>query len=392
MSLATAAVPVQMGFMPESVAIDDPDHPGLLRAGPRASAPYAGENVETHTCSATDCVADGSIQPDLLGCGFDTVDLSGLDALQEACAAICVAGRVTDEQAATIRAALDGAVLPTSSGGSIKVQFMADEGFIMRTAGPNRLSVVGPRSNGMNDHGGATSVHADQDVYGTPMTQLMDGRAPELFVHDSPDGHNHDASMVLTNLWIPLQQITQPLVLADGASVDRRRHQLRYGLATDSFLERDDDQVINDIWTFLHDDAQQWYFRSEMDHRSGYVFNTLSTPHGAGVLPGEDVAEWCYLTLESAEAAAAAGDVDALVAAVTAEGRPELPTAMTAALRDAIDAMTAVLDDAAADPAGVCGDRRDEWTAASQTARRRVVRMSLEMRMVCSVQESGPGR
>jgi hypothetical protein len=110
------------------------------------------------------------------------------------------------------------------------------------------------------------------------------------------------------------------------------------------------------------------------------------------VLPGEDVAEWCYLTLESAEAAAAAGDVDALVAAVTAEGRPELPTAMTAALRDAIDAMTAVLDDAAADPAGVCGDRRDEWTAASQTARRRVVRMSLEMRMVCSVQESGPGR
>ncbi|MFN7149384.1 MAG: hypothetical protein ACK4V6_07870, partial [Microthrixaceae bacterium] len=393
MSLATAAaVPVQMGFMPESVAIDDPDRPGLLRAGPRVGAPYAAEGVEAHTCAATDCVADGSIQPDLLGCGFDTVDLSGLDDVQAACAEVREAGRVNDEQAATIRAGLVGAVLPTSSGGSIRVLYLADEGFIMRTAGPNRMSLVGPRSSGMNDHGGATSVHADQDVDGTPMAQLMEGRAPELFVHDSPDGHNHDASMVLTNLWIPLQQITQPLVLADGASVDRRRHQLRYGLATDSFLERDDDQVINDIWTFLHDDAQQWYFRSQMDHRSGYVFNTLSTPHGAGVLPGEDVAEWCYRTLESAEVAAATGDVDALVAAVTADGRPELPTAMTATLGEAIDAMTAVLDDATADPAGVFGGRRDDWTAASQTARRRVVRMSLEMRMVCSVEDPGPGR
>lgn len=392
MSVATAAVPVQMGFIPDTVAIDDPEHPGLLRAGPRTGAPYGVDGVVARTCSATDCVADGSIQPDLLGCGFDTVNLSGLEAVQAACAEVRVAGRVNDEQAATIRTGLVGAVLPTSSGGSVRVQYLADEGFIMRTAGPNRMSLVPPHSSGMNDHGGATSVHADQDVYGTPMAQLMEGRAPELFVHDSPDGHNHDASMVLTNLWIPLQQITQPLVLADGASVDRRRHQLRYGLATDSFLERDDDQVINDIWTFLYDDAQQWYFRSQMDHRSGYVFNTLSTPHGAGVLPGEDVAEWCYRTLESAEAAAATGDADALAAAVTADGRPETPTMMTAPLRDAIDAMTAVLDDAAADPAGVCGDRRDEWTAASTRARRRVVRMSLEMRMVCSVEGTGAGR
>src|SRR5690606_27658962 len=147
---------------------------------------------------------------------------------------------------------------------------------------------------GMNDHGGATSIHADQDVYGTPLTELMDGRAPSLFRHDSPDGSNDDAGLMLANLWIPLQQITQPLVLGDGRSIDRRRHQLRYGLATQSFLERDDDMVINDIWTFLHDPDQRWYLRSEMDHRSAYVFNTLSTPHGAAVLPGEDLAEQCY--------------------------------------------------------------------------------------------------
>lgn len=396
MTLTDAVYPVQLGFTPDSVAIADPDHPGLRRAGPRASAPYGGEGVESHLCPATDCVAKGSARPDLVGGGFDTVDLSGQGELQSVCAEVRVAGRITDAQAAAIRAALDGSVLSTSSGRSLRVLNLAEEGFIMRTAGPNRMALVGPRSSGMNDHGGATSVHADQDVYGTPMTQLMDGRAPDLFIHDSPDGHNHDASMLLVNLWIPLQQITQPLVLADGRSVDRRRDQLRYGLATDSFLERDDDLVINDIWTFLHDDAQQWHFRSEMDHRNGYVFNTLSTPHGSGVLPGEDVAEWCYRTLENAEAAVASGDVGALVIALEsgavdstdAAGRPEVTVPTTPALRAAIDAMVALLDDAAADPASVCGERSQEWTEASQTARRRVVRMSLEMRMVVSVEDN----
>jgi hypothetical protein len=386
MTVTDAVYPVQLGFTPDAHVIDDPDHPGLFRAGPRASGPYDGEGLEFHDCPAIDLAAQGAVQPDLAAFGFATVDLSGLAELQSACAEVRAAGRVTDDHAATIRAALDGAVLPTASGGSLRVLFLADEGFIMRNVGPNRLSVVGPRTGGMNDHGGAATVHADQDVYGTPLTQLMDGRAPELFVHDSPDGHNHDAAMLLVNLWIPLQQIAQPLVLADGRSLDRRRHQLRYGLRTTSFLDRDEDQAINDIWHFLHDDAQQWYFRSDMDHRSAYAFNTLSTPHGSGVLPGEDLAEWCYLALEVAESAAGAGDADGLVEAVNAAGRPELSAPTTPALGDAIAAMVTVLDDAAANPASVCGERRDEWTAASQAARRRVVRMSLEMRMVVSVQ------
>ena len=195
----------------------------------------------------------------------------------------------------------------------------------MRKAGPNGMSVVGPRSHGMNDHGGATSVHADQDVFGTPLTQLMDGRAPSLFRHDSPDGHNHDARLMLLNLWIPLQQITQPLVLADGRSIDRRRHQLRYGLATETFLERDDDMAVNDIWTFLHDPDQRWYLRSDMDHRHAYVFNTLSTPHSACTLPGEDVAERCYRSLEDAEAAVARGDVAAARRGGLADSAPGHP-------------------------------------------------------------------
>ena len=389
MTITDATYPVQLCFTAGSQAIEDPDHPGLRRAGPRVSAPYVGEGLETHLCPTIDMSVEGSVQPDLAGFGFDTVDLSGLGELQAVCAEIRAAGRVTAEQAAVVHARLDGAVLATASGGSLRVQHLSDEGFIMRTSGPNRMSLVGPRSSGMNDHGGATSVHADQDVYGTPLTQIMDGRAPELVVHDSPDGRNSDASLLLVNLWIPLQQITQPLVLADGRSVDRRRDQLRYGLATDTFLERDEDQVINDIWTFLHDDAQQWYLRSEMDHRSAYVFNTLSTPHGCGVLPGEDVVEWCYRVLERSEAAVGAGDVDVLLAAIGSGGAIDLPVSTTPALRDAYGAMVALLDEARADPERICGERHAEWTATSRAARRRVVRMSLEMRMVVSVEGEG---
>jgi hypothetical protein len=58
---------------------------------------------------------------------------------------------------------------------------------------------------------------------------------------------------------------------------------------------------------------------------------------------------------------------------------------VTPALRDATAEMLGLLDDALADPVAVCGERGDAWSAASAAARRRVVRMSLEMRMVVSV-------
>jgi hypothetical protein len=247
------------------------------------------------------------------------------------------------------------------------------------------MPVVAPRSNGMNDHGGATSVHADQDVFGTPLTQLMDGRAPSLFRHDSPDGANRDAGLMLVNLWLPLQQITQPLALADGRSIDRPRHQLRYGLATEGFLDREDDMAVNDIWTFLHHPDQRWYLRSEMDHRRAYVFDTLSTAHGGCTLPGEDVAERCYRALEDAEAAVAAGDVAALTDAVSPIRHPDMPTEAPPALRAAVDAMAAVADEAHTDPARSCGEGAEAWLTRSRQARAAVVRMSLEMRMVVSI-------
>ena len=388
MTVDDATLTVRLGFVPRSVAVPDAERPGLLRAGARAAAPYAREALEVHECPATDSCQPSSDQPDLLGFGFDAVDLSPLDDLQQACARVRDAGSVTDEDADVIRSSLQGAVLRCAGGQAVTVRFLADEGFIMRKAGPNGIPVVGPRSQGMNGHGGATSVHADQDVFGTPLTQLMDGRAPQLFRHDSPDGHNHDAELMLLNLWIPLQQITQPLVLADGRSIDRPRHQLRYGLATESFLDREDDMAVNDIWTFLHDPGQRWYLRSAMDHRSAYLFNTLSTPHGACTLPGEDVAERCYRALEDAEEAVTRGDVAALVAAVDPIRHPETAPGVPRSLVTAIDAMGDVADEAHTHAADVCGDGADAWLDRACRARRGVVRMSLEMRVVVSLEGS----
>ena len=94
---------VRIGFVPGSVAVPDVDRPGLLRAGPRASAPYAREHVEQHVVPATDTGQDDATQPDLLEFGFDTVDLSPLEPLQRVCDRVREAGSVSEDDATTIR-------------------------------------------------------------------------------------------------------------------------------------------------------------------------------------------------------------------------------------------------------------------------------------------------
>ena len=392
MTTSAATYPVELGFLPLEAAIPDPDHPGLLRAGERAAAPYGRDGVDVTTCVATDCDGATGLDVDLLGAGFDTVDLTPLSELQTVLSQVRETGALTDADAVAIRAALDGAVLQCVSGLTLTVLHIADEGLFMRTAGPNRMAMVPAHSNGMNDHGPATSVHADQDVFGTPMRQLIDGRAPTLFRHSSPDGSNLDAHLMMLNVWIPLQQIVQPLVLADGRSLDRQRHQLRYGLPTDSFLDRDGEMTINDIWAFLPDPDQRWYFRSDMDHQVAYAFDTLSTPHGAGVLPGEPLAEQCSRALDAAERAAELGDLDGATDAVAALAAQRAPDDCTPALRLAIEAMLGCADQlrtrASATDIAATGwheSERLEWIASARDARRRVVRMSIELRLVATV-------
>ena len=103
--------------------------------------------------------------------------------------------------------------------------------------------------------------------------------------------------MLLLNLWIPIHAPVQPLALMDQRTVDAVRHQLRFGLPVDGFLERDEDAAINDIWRFLYHEDQQWFVRIDMDSRQGYLFNTLGTAHGAACLSGEDTLAPLWLAL-----------------------------------------------------------------------------------------------
>ncbi len=70
-------IPVEMGFMPAAHAVADPEHPGLLRAGPRGAAPYGDDGVEVHRCEAIDGTQDPTASVGLLDTGFDVADLSG---------------------------------------------------------------------------------------------------------------------------------------------------------------------------------------------------------------------------------------------------------------------------------------------------------------------------
>ncbi len=339
-------------------------------------------------CRVYDCVdPESPVRPTLDEQGFAIVDLSKKTGLQAHLARVRAAGRASEEDAAAIRRSLRGAVLRTTGGARLRVLYIAPEGFIMRRGGPDGVSTgAAPEGPGsVNGHDAARIVHADQDVDGTPVRQILRGAAPWLFRHDSPTRRNRRAPLRLVNLWIPLDQVTRPLALMDARTLDRRAHQLRYGLPTDSFLAREGDRRVNDIWAFLHDDAQRWYFSSEMDARRAYVFDTLSTPHGSFVVPGEARAALRYRQLTAAIEARDAGDRDALRRAASAGEREPAARASiaTAALQRAVAAMEALLERARAGAGDLCqGTSGQEWRARAEEARRRVIRKSIELRAV----------
>jgi hypothetical protein len=236
----------------------------------------------------------------------------------------------------------------------------------------------------MNGHGASQAVHSDQDVRGTPIKQIMRGFGPRLFRHEAPDGANRHSPVFLINIWIPLQQVTRPLTLMDQRTIDRRRHQLRYALPTDDFLQRNEETKLNDIWTFLHDDQQQWYFTSAMDAKHAYVFNTLGTPHGAFILPGEAAAEQRYLRLQSALSAIQQRDLKALSDNTTLI-TDILPTDTTAPLRQAIATMDRLLAEAHQQADVLCSAPNGDWEIRAAEAMDKVIRKSIELRAVAIV-------
>ncbi len=372
-----------LGFTRAEDVSPDDERPGLLRARTLPFGADPDEACEFRTCVLNDCADPRARESGLEAAGFETIDLSGNARLQQALATLGDEDCVTDASAAALRASLNGVRFQLSNERSLCIEHVADEGLIMRRAGPNGLDVNPSGMDGANGHGGARTVHADQDVFGTPLKQMMNGAAPDLFRHQTPDARNDDSSLFLLNLWIPIQQITRPLVLMDRRTLDQKRHQLRYGLPVTRFLDRDEERSVNDIWTFLPDPAQEWYFRSVMGPDQGYVFDTLGEPHGACALPGEEALEQLYLELGRACEAVAAGDAHALRRIAAAEPTA-LPAVTTEAIRKAWQRMTELLHDAATQAALICASG-GHWNSRARSAMDGVIRKSIEMRLVATL-------
>ncbi|MFT4615008.1 MAG: hypothetical protein ACI9NT_002160 [Bacteroidia bacterium] len=377
----TSPTPIRanLGFVRPDQVVEDFDNRGLKRAITRPIDSVFESQFEYRECELNDWSAAGRESLDLPSMGFEAIDLSPHSELQELLATCRAASEITPDQARRLRRYLTGSTFPLAGGKCLKFLNIAPEGLIMRKGGPNGLKIEQELSD-TNSQDVALAIHADQDVHGTPLKQLMRGYAPRLFRHQSPDGANRLSPMVLVNLWIPLQQITRPLTLMDRRTLKAREQQLRYALPTESFLDRSEDMRFNDIWTVLHDEQQAWYFSSEMSHDQAYVFDTLGEPHGATLLPGEATAEYYYLLLEKQVEQMHTDEPVAVPIDVLAGDPPPLPDVTTSALREAVTCMAALT---ASVPSGEASqEEQQSWLDAAETALETMVRKSIEMRVV----------
>lgn len=366
-----ATVEAPIGYAWAGTVVADDERPGLLRSPSRADSSVYDDagGVAFETCTIRDLDATDE-PPGFAAAGFEAVRLPDRPGLVDLLAEVRDAGRIATEQESRLRDLLTGAVIELADGSGLRVDHVAEEGVIVRQAGPDGLPVEGA------EHHGAVNVHIDQDVQGTPLRQLFPGGATEVFGHHSPDSANHTSAQHLVNLWLALRQVTRPLALMDGRSLDRRRHQLRYRLPVDGFLDRDRDQTVNDIWQCLHDPAQAWWFRAEAELGDAYVFDTLSTAHVSFVLPGEDVAADRYRRL-GAVLDAVRADAPDRARELAAVEPTDLDPGATVPLRNALAAMHTVLAEA-----GAGADLDEGWCSRAQVARDAVVRQSLELRAV----------
>lgn len=301
--------------------------------------------------------------------GFESMRLPDRRGLLDRLRLISERSHFDEEDVQAVRNALAGARLHSADGSRLLVIHVVNEGAILRCVGPNGIELDG--HDVQDQHGGASNVHADQDVLGRPLHQMTRGRGRRLFSHESPDCANRRSPLLLVNLWMPLNQVTRPLAMMDTRSLDRTRDQLRYVLPTESILDRKGEKAMIDIWWFRHDPAQRWQFRSTTGLGDAWVFDTLSTPHCSFVVPGEEVAAEGFEMVDAAVDAVLAGE-SVRPGSALRSGR-----AGTVALQDAIDDLQSVLDHGRRLRPG---DPHDRWVERARQAQHAVMRMSVEVR------------
>lgn len=382
MTASRATVTAQVTFTRPADVYPDPVRTGLLRAKTQPNdMPYKNA-FDLRDCKLQDWSTPGSPQLGIQSLGFDVINLGKLSSLQALLETVRQNSRVEDDQAQAIREHLNGQSFKLSDGKRLKILTLGEEGFIMRRAGLNG-SIVAPdeQMTQMNGHDGALAVHADQDAMGTPLKQALKGWGHRLFRHESPYGKNNWSPLLMMNLWIPLQQISRPLTFMDTSTLDRKLHQLCYALPTGDFLDRDPELSMNDTWSFLWDEKQRWYFNADLNASQAYVFDTLSTPHAAFILPGEVTAEQLHNQLKKAQKAAKADDIATLAKVCAPLKLDPLPAETTAPLRNAVTAMETLLGQARS----ACKSQQlppQEWLAVADSTLDSLVRKSLEMRGV----------
>lgn len=365
-----------LGFARPDRVNPDRERPDVLRSATIEPAPLDATTLAMRECELRDLAAGTHAEPSLDQAGFAIADLPDRRGLHDTLRSVRDRQSMEPEDEAALRRSLGRALVRLRDGSRLLILHVATEGVLFRSEGPAGIDIHGGDDDEVR-HGGAVNVHADQDVLGTPLRQLMRGRAPKILRHDAPDSTNRRSPLMLVNVWLPLRQVTRPLTLMHSGTLDRRRDQCRYGLPTEGILNRSGERAVNDIWAFMHDPDQQWYFHSDLGLGEAYVFDTLSTPHGSCVLPGEDVAADRYRRLTAAEAAVAAGDDAALGECAGGRVSPPVPTA---SLQQAIATMDRLLDEVPTHFEGLTPNAARDWVRRSETARAAVVRSSIEMR------------
>lgn len=364
------SVTAPLGFVrPENILAPSEGRPG--HRARTVSEPVERQDLAAHPCEIEDLDESGRAVT-LTVHGSETMRIPDRRGLHRRLMDVRATSRMDGTDISAIRRSLTGARVRSADGSTLLIVHVAGEGVIFRCAGPNGIDLSGRGL--MADHGGAAVVHADQDPLGRPFHDLTKGLGHRLFRHQSIDSSNRRSPLLLVNLWMPLQQVTQPLTMMDNRSLDRTRDQLHYELPTEGILDRDDEHAQNDIWWFRHDPDQRWHFRSRIALGEAWVFETLSTPHGAFTVPGEEVAAEGFRLVDRAIAAVEAG------LAVEESTPLDVDAAGTAVLRAAIGELQAVLDDAPRAP--FSGDEAAPWLARARRAQDAVLRKSIEVRAV----------
>lgn len=384
----TATVCGAFAFMQPSTVRPDSERRGLLRAGsqPLTRVPDP-DRYDLRATDVVDLTTRRDLVPSLEREGFAQVHVGDDPRLRAVLQRVRARGHLDRDAERAIRRTLLGRVLTTGDHGRLRIIHIAGEGFIMRRQGPNGSGAAKATSDKVH-HDAARIVHIDQDVDGTPVRQILRGAAPWLFRHRSPLSANRRAPLHLLNLWIPLDQVVAPLALLDGGTLDRARHQLRYGLSTDAILDRDDEgRRVNDIWTLLHHPDQRWYFTSELEMGRGYVFETLSTAHSAFVLPGEDRAERLLVELARLEQSLRPPgrvELNGILAGLRGTLEADTSAPRTRPLMNAIETGFDLMDEACSvvSTGDIPATWLEGWRARLEVLRHRLTRKSLEMRLV----------